>query len=456
MNFDIKKNCIKVGKQISKGGFGCVYFAKIDNMIECKNNSNIFFTKLDANEKPNTALKRIKHSESRGVDSVCELYILNKIHHPHILNCYISDINKDGGVEILLPLACGDLSILRKNKIKLPLNLLKKWCWQITTAIAHLNSFGIIHADIKPGNVLLYGDISDLENITLKVSDYSLSIVVPNPKLGTYDIDGWHSYTSTFRPIEIWQKEKWSYPAEIWALGCTFYEMLYGVVLFHDQGNVKNETELAIGAIVDFSKKNLHHTYEYEYLPPKNRSMSISLHNKSNPIPIPIPPVNIKIMHENFKEKLNFKPCNLSDNWHNKDNNMFNELILSMLDINPLKRITIWELLEHPYFDEVYDNNMVPRKKSFPYIAYGIEQAPKNIIDEFEKYKLDNNVCSIALSLYLRSRTDSFNDPKIETCILIAHKLLYKSGPKNFHKPTYESRIDEAKLCQILNFNLLP
>jgi serine/threonine protein kinase len=459
MNFDIRKNCVKIGKQISKGGFGFVYFAKISDMPQeekYKNNNNVVFIKMTDDDKPNAAVKNIKHSDSRGVDSLCELYILNRIHHPYILHCCACDINKDGDIRIVLPLACSDLSVIRKTKIKLPLHILRKWCWQMVTAVSHLHSNGIVHADIKPGNVLLYGDLNDLENVVIKVSDYSLSVIITDPKKGTYDVDGWHSYTSTFRPIEIWQKEAWSYPSDIWALGCTFYEMLYGVVLFYDQGDVKNEDELAIDAIVEWSKKNLHHNIE-NLTTPKIRTQSISIHH------VPIPPTIFNVHYSSsapesthFIDKYTFKPCNLSSDWFNSNNHEFNELILSMLDINPLKRITIWELLEHPYFDELYDENLVPKRKSYPYIAYGIEKAPKNIVDKFEKYTADVNVCSIALSLYLRSRTESDDDPKIETCILVAHKLLYKSGPKNLPKSTLESRLDEARLCQILNFNLLP
>lgn len=460
INFDIKKNCVIVGKQFSKGGFGFIFHARIAEMppdYRAKNNSNIVFIKMsnDDNNKPNAVIKRIIHSEKRGIDSLCELYILNNIHHPHILNCYGSDIDKNGDIQLVLPLACADLSIVRKSKIKLPAHILKKWCWQITTAISHLHSHSIVHADIKPGNVLLFGDMNDLENITLQVSDYSLSITIPDPIKGTKDYDGWHSYTSTFRPIEIWQKEAWSYPADIWALGCTFYELLYGVTLFYDQGDVKNEKELAIDAIIDWSKKNLHQNINYDINKP--RSKSISIHN------VPIPPPVINVIYStsapefnHYSEKYMFKACNLSSDWFNRENHEFNELLLSMLNIDPLKRITIWELLEHPYFENVYQENLLPKRKNYPHIAYGIEKVPKYIVDKFEQYTRDDNLCSIALSLYLRSRTESGNDPSIETCILVAHKLLYKSAPKNIPPSNIDSIKSEANLCQILNFNLLP
>ena len=45
-------------------------------------------------------------------------------------------------------------------------------------------------------------------------------------------------------------KKSWDFKSDIWALGCTIYEIVYGTYLFNSQ---KDESEpMAINAILDF------------------------------------------------------------------------------------------------------------------------------------------------------------------------------------------------------------
>ena len=85
----------------------------------------------------------------------------------------------------------------------------------------------IIHHDIKPENILI--DSSD----RIKISDFGISISLkPNESdlLTNYD---WG--TKMFLPPESWtsrrpspESEMFGRPLDVWALGVTFYKMVYG------------------------------------------------------------------------------------------------------------------------------------------------------------------------------------------------------------------------------------
>ena len=46
---------------------------------------------------------------------------------------------------------------------------------EISSAMAYLHRMGIVHCDIKPGNVLLRSSNLDPRGFTTKVSDFGLS-----------------------------------------------------------------------------------------------------------------------------------------------------------------------------------------------------------------------------------------------------------------------------------------
>jgi hypothetical protein len=50
--------------------------------------------------------------------------------------------------------------------------------------------------------------------------------------------------TTTHRPLEAWNTEKWGKEVDIWALGCTIFELIYGYLLFPlQEGKTNNIIE---------------------------------------------------------------------------------------------------------------------------------------------------------------------------------------------------------------------
>ncbi|XP_053269045.1 homeodomain-interacting protein kinase 2-like [Pleuronectes platessa] len=119
---------------------------------------------------------------------------------------------------------------------------------QLATALEFLNSAGIIHADLKPDNVMLVDHVR--QPLKVKVIDFGLSLDDPEEMTGEIFQTLW------YRSPEILSKDPFSGNIDVWSLGCIAAEMSMGVPLFpandeDDLGNHPVWVEDALAEYVD-------------------------------------------------------------------------------------------------------------------------------------------------------------------------------------------------------------
>jgi serine/threonine protein kinase len=120
-----------------------------------------------------------------------------------------------------------DLHTYRKqvHNGKIPYAIAAKIYKKIAAACKTLHNNGIIHTDIKPDNILINAN-STSDNIDVVLSDFG--------GCEEYVAGAYSSSLGTpeYQAPEIIVGYPYNHSIDIWALGCTFYEMLTGDYLF--------------------------------------------------------------------------------------------------------------------------------------------------------------------------------------------------------------------------------
>jgi Tol biopolymer transport system component len=159
-----------------------------------------------------------------------EAKVISSLNHPHI--CVLHDIGSQNGIDYLV-MECveGDTLAKRLEKGPLPLDQVLKYGMQISDALDKAHRNGVVHRDLKPGNIMLTPVGAKLLDFGLAKPAAPLANVAtltagtqnsPVTEQGT--IVGTFHYMS---PEQIEGKEL-DGRSDIFSLGAVLYEMLTG------------------------------------------------------------------------------------------------------------------------------------------------------------------------------------------------------------------------------------
>ena len=149
-----------------------------------------------------------------------EMLVLSRLKHPNIIE-YFGGGEHDGKLFYIMEL-------VRGGTVKDLLERQRSFAWpvvvelsrQICSALQHAHNHGVIHRDLKPGNLFLRRDGE------LKLGDFGIARDLHSTDLTSSGMTvGTHAYMS---PEQITGDQSISGKADLYALGCCIFEMLTG------------------------------------------------------------------------------------------------------------------------------------------------------------------------------------------------------------------------------------
>ncbi|MFQ5766495.1 MAG: serine/threonine-protein kinase [Acidobacteriota bacterium] len=186
-------------------------------------------TRLDREAAIKVLPQRLAEDPQRARRFQREAKAVSSLNHPP--SCTVYDVGEENGVHFMvMELLQGETLVQRLEKGALPIKQALSFSIQIADALEKAHREGLIHRDLKPGNIMLTGDGA-------KLLDFGLAknLAAPGPavshlptRAGPHTEEG--SIVGTFQYMSPEQLEGREADArsDIFSFGIVLYEMIAG------------------------------------------------------------------------------------------------------------------------------------------------------------------------------------------------------------------------------------
>ncbi|MBV8881582.1 MAG: serine/threonine protein kinase [Planctomycetaceae bacterium] len=200
----------RVEERLAAGGMGVVYRARhtlLDQDVAVK----ILAPSLAADQEYVTRFFR-------------EAGAAGQIDHPNVIR--VIDVGKfEDRYYLVMEYVAGDtLDRVIETERRLPLERATKFVREITSGLAAAHRAGIIHRDIKPGNIIVSPDGKP------HLTDFGLARHAENKKGLT--VEGTFLGTPEYASPEQVEGKKLDHRTDLYSLGVTYYQLLSGTLPF--------------------------------------------------------------------------------------------------------------------------------------------------------------------------------------------------------------------------------
>lgn len=205
----------ELGRALGGGGMGHVYLAQQHRESESGQLVALKLLRLNA---PEPARRLFYHEGT----------LLPRLQNPHIVRHVESGRGAVAGIGAVDYLALGYIAgsttedMLKQRQSPLPPAIVLGIVAQLTTALAYLHQRGVVHCDLKPGNIML-------EHATPRAVLIDFGIARAPDFLGQPVAVGTPQYMA---PEQADPRSECDGRADIYALGVVIYELLTGWRLF--------------------------------------------------------------------------------------------------------------------------------------------------------------------------------------------------------------------------------
>lgn len=303
MNDRIENRILKkyeLVRQLGRGAYGIVWLA------------------LDRLTKRRVALKKVVkafYNQTDAQRTYREIVILDELkQHSNIVKL-INVIKAENNMDIYLVFEFMKSDLNKVIRSKLLKNIhIKYIVYQMVKALLFIHSAGIVHRDLKPANILINKDC------LIKIADFGMARSISNRCGGEFRQMTEDIATRWYKAPEITLgNTNYGYSVDVWSLGCIVAELVNYQPLFMGK-SAFNQIEIILNTIGKPDKADIS-----------------DIGNKYT---------------QNIINCMDIRKGRPFESYINSSDKQLIDFIRQCLMINPTKRMTVEEALQHPYLSE--------------------------------------------------------------------------------------------------------
>lgn len=178
--------------------------------------------------------KKFITKENKTAYVKLERIVLDQLDHPGVVRLYFTFQDTYSLYMALESCEGGELFDQITRKGRLSEDEARFYAAELVDALEYIHSMGLIHRDIKPENLLLTteGHLKIADFGSVKPMQDSRITVLPNA--ASDDKACTFVGTAAYVPPEVLNSSPATFGNDLWALGCTLYQMLSGTSPFKD------------------------------------------------------------------------------------------------------------------------------------------------------------------------------------------------------------------------------
>ncbi|KAH8645306.1 hypothetical protein IG631_02770 [Alternaria alternata] len=251
--------------------------------------------------------------------------------------------------------------------VPFPSSHIQKFAKQLFTSVAFLHDLNLIHTDLKPENILLVNNNYQTFTYNRTVPSSSTTVnrtarhrkVLLDPEIRLIDFgsatfnDEYHSSvvsTRHYRAPEIILNLGWSFPCDIWSIGCILVEFFTGDALFQTHDNLEHLAMMEAVCSGKIDRDIVRAVYKQDRGSSRNSSSSFSAARYFKNYKLDYPNADTNKASKKYVKAMKKLPETIPA--HTDFNRQFLDLLRRIFVYDPKKRITAKEALQHPWFKE--------------------------------------------------------------------------------------------------------
>ncbi|KAK3701456.1 hypothetical protein QZH41_004062 [Actinostola sp. cb2023] len=229
--------------------------------------------------------------------------------------------------------------VLKKygQNVGLHVKAVRSYSQQLFLSLKLLKRSGILHADIKPDNIL----VND-SKLMIKLCDFGSASFSQDCEITPYLVSRF------YRAPEIIIGSKYDYALDLWSVGCTIYELYTGKIMFPGKSN--NEM---LKLMMDFKGKIPNKMIRKGFLKEKHFDESCNfLYHEVDKVTQREKVTVMSSINPTKEITESLFGFHKLDEVHKRKVNQLKDLLDKILMLDPAKRLSLNEALTHPFITE--------------------------------------------------------------------------------------------------------